>query len=318
MNWEELSRVLQRPIAFHRIFSDIGGGALNGLFLSQAFYWTKITKDPDGFFWKTQEEWEEETGITRYEQETIRRSLRSRGIIEEEKRGIPCKIYFRINKHNLLELLDKATTTGGSSQVCGNSQVKSATTKAIKNKGDELPFPLEEPLQTSLGEYHNQESAITTDKDVVNQQTNTETTTETTPETTTTDMSDFEKVWEAYHTVRRKVSNKKTTEDRCKAIVARKEASWDQLVMAAKRYSEACDKLGTEPRFIQHAEVFFGESKGQWRNAIRENFVEEYLDANKQRAGQQTFFGADRQNPRVLKNVDPGFIKGLTDKFGND
>jgi len=56
-----------------------------------------------------------------------------------------------------------------------------------------------------------------------------------------------------------------------------------------------------------------GTYLGKWmRNA--QKFVERKGSVG----GQQNFFGADRQNNRVLKNVDPGFIKGLTDKFGND
>ena len=56
-----------------------------------------------------------------------------------------------------------------------------------------------------------------------------------------------------------------------------------------------------------------GTYLGKWmRNA--QKFVERKGTVG----GQQSFFGGNRENPRVLKNVDPGFIKGLTDKFGND
>ncbi len=105
MNWFELTSLLTRPIAFHRIFATIGGGACCGLFLSQAFYWTQRTKDPDGWFYKSQVEWEEETALTRYEQENVRRELKSRGLIEEKKEGIPCRLFYRINKDSLLQAL---------------------------------------------------------------------------------------------------------------------------------------------------------------------------------------------------------------------
>jgi|GEM_PF-3592697 len=105
MNWFELTNLLTRPIAFHRIFATIGGGACAGIFLSQAFYWTPRTKDPDGWFYKSQVEWEEETALTRYEQEKIRRDLKSRGLIEEKKEGLPCKLFFRINKEALMQAL---------------------------------------------------------------------------------------------------------------------------------------------------------------------------------------------------------------------
>ena len=75
------------------------------MFLSQAFYWTSRTKDPDGWFYKSQVEWEEETALTRYEQENVRRGLKTRGLIEEKKEGIPCRLFFRINKDSLLEAM---------------------------------------------------------------------------------------------------------------------------------------------------------------------------------------------------------------------
>ncbi len=102
MNWSELSELLQRPVAFHRIFAQVACGALPGLFLSQAFYWHGRGADPDGWFYKTQEEWEAETGMTRREQETARKILKDKGILEEKKQGIPCKLFYRINKEVLL------------------------------------------------------------------------------------------------------------------------------------------------------------------------------------------------------------------------
>lgn len=88
---------LDRPIAFHRIFAKIGGSVNAGIFLSQAFYWSSRTKDPNGWFYKTQAEWEEETCLTRREQETARRNLRDAGILEEALAGIPARLFFRIN-----------------------------------------------------------------------------------------------------------------------------------------------------------------------------------------------------------------------------
>lgn len=65
--------------------------------LSQAWYWKDRTADPAGWFYKTQKEWQEETGLTRYEQETARRALRERGFLEE-KTAPPYRLYFRIDR----------------------------------------------------------------------------------------------------------------------------------------------------------------------------------------------------------------------------
>ena len=54
-----------RPIAFHRCFVTLTGSVTAALMLSQAMYWQKRTKDPEGWWCKTVEEWTEETGMTR-------------------------------------------------------------------------------------------------------------------------------------------------------------------------------------------------------------------------------------------------------------
>jgi hypothetical protein len=88
--------LLDRPIAFHRCFAALAGSALAGLMLSQAVYWSKRTRDNDGWFWKTQQEWHDETFMTRSEQETARKKLRDNGLIEEELRGLPARTHYRV------------------------------------------------------------------------------------------------------------------------------------------------------------------------------------------------------------------------------
>jgi len=101
-----LLKILDRPIAFHRCFVEIGIGINGALMLSQAMYWSNRTSDPDGWFYKTMEEWREETGLTRREQDSARRALRLKRLMFEEKRGVPCKIYFKINEKELFHALN--------------------------------------------------------------------------------------------------------------------------------------------------------------------------------------------------------------------
>lgn len=101
-----LVELLDRPIAFHRPFVELGLGITGALFLSQALYWSRRTNG-SGYFYKTQDEWEAETGMTRREQETARKKLKSLGILEEKKQGVPCRVFYRINDKNLLLLLSQ-------------------------------------------------------------------------------------------------------------------------------------------------------------------------------------------------------------------
>lgn len=96
--------VFDRPIAFNRGFVNLGCGITGALLLSQAVYWSKRTTNNDGWFYKTAGEWEEETGLSRREQETARRKLRECGVLLELKKGLPCKTYFCIDFPILFQL----------------------------------------------------------------------------------------------------------------------------------------------------------------------------------------------------------------------
>lgn len=105
MNLLVLDAYNDRPIAFNRHYVTIGCGITGALMLSQAVYWSKRTKDKDGWFYKTQTEWELETGLTRREQDTARSRLESLGVLYVERRGIPAQLFYKVDVmqiHNLL------------------------------------------------------------------------------------------------------------------------------------------------------------------------------------------------------------------------
>jgi hypothetical protein len=126
-----------RPIAFMRIFTKITDGktkvgVTGALMLSQAVYWSTRTKDNDGWFWKTADEWEEETGLTRREQETARKRLTKLGILEEKKMGVPCRMYFRIRESSLAHSVNLVSTNppnwnGGMRQTITENTTKNTS-----------------------------------------------------------------------------------------------------------------------------------------------------------------------------------------------
>lgn len=96
-------KLVDRPIAFQRSFVRLGVGITGALLLSQIVYWQNRM---DGqWFYKTQADLEEETGLTRYEQEGARKKLVACGVLQEVKRGIPAKLYFRVDAARLEHLL---------------------------------------------------------------------------------------------------------------------------------------------------------------------------------------------------------------------
>lgn len=143
--------ILDRPIAFQRVFVEFGAGITGALFLSQCVYWANRTTDKDGWFYKTQEEWQDETGLSRYEQEGARKKLRDLGLIEEMKAGVPAKLFYRVDESAICNFINLASLdaeiphTGmrkTSKQECGkpaNIHTEITTETTYKDSSSENP-----------------------------------------------------------------------------------------------------------------------------------------------------------------------------------
>lgn len=111
-----------QPIAFNKHYVFIGCGINGALMLSQLVYWTARTKNSDGWIYKTQHDWTMETGLTRKEQENARKKLKDLGFLTEKKRGVPCKVYFKVERENLYKALIEYSESLDSSQYAPNGQ----------------------------------------------------------------------------------------------------------------------------------------------------------------------------------------------------
>lgn len=102
---EKLLAVLDRPIAFQRVFVAVAGSVAGAVMLSQMVYWQRRAGAEGGWWYKSREDWTDEVGLSRREQETARAALRAHGILEEQTRGIPRRLYYRLNVERLAELV---------------------------------------------------------------------------------------------------------------------------------------------------------------------------------------------------------------------
>lgn len=86
-------------------------GPAAGPFLRQLVYWTGKEHDPIGWIYKTQSEMEEETGLSRRQQERARKILHVAGVLEVDKRGIPRKLWYRVDLEALLGIMETPHST---------------------------------------------------------------------------------------------------------------------------------------------------------------------------------------------------------------
>ena len=77
-----------------------------GLFMSQLLFWDGKGHDPDGWIYKSEKEWRHETGLTRSAVRNARKILTKRGVLEEQKRGLPRRLYYRADLRALMEIGD--------------------------------------------------------------------------------------------------------------------------------------------------------------------------------------------------------------------
>ena len=98
-------------VAFYPRLADLTGSVTAALLLGQCLYWTRsvLRQQPqrDGWFWKTAAEWRRETGLSRREQDTARCRLRALGLLQEQRRGMPARRWYRVDVAGLQQHLDR-------------------------------------------------------------------------------------------------------------------------------------------------------------------------------------------------------------------
>jgi len=129
-----LLELLKRTIAVHPTIIRAVGSVKLGVLWSQFLYWHGKGEDPDGWIYKTRNDIEEETALTRREQETARRKGRDLGLIEEKLAGNPAKVHYRININRMAELLQKQIEKQekGQRQLPGIAEKQTSTIAYLK------------------------------------------------------------------------------------------------------------------------------------------------------------------------------------------
>ena len=95
-----------KVLVVHRPFIELTGSVNAAMMLSQCLYWSQFTDDPEGWIYKTREDWTAELGLSRREQEYARRALVSLGILVEAKAGNPCRLHYRVDLEKLVPMLE--------------------------------------------------------------------------------------------------------------------------------------------------------------------------------------------------------------------
>lgn len=145
-----------RVVAYKVLLAHAIGGVTAGLLASQMWFWanTPSVRHDGDWFAITQDEITDQTALTRHESDAARRRLRELGILEEQRKGVPARIWYRLNKERLVEVIrgylaQKATPDESAIQI--------AEIRQTEDDGDNSANQLAEKQQSSLPNFGNQE-----------------------------------------------------------------------------------------------------------------------------------------------------------------
>lgn len=135
-----------RPVAYFPKLKRITGSTTATILLCQFIYWRGKESSGDGWFYKTSEEIEEETGLTYNEQKTARKALVEAGLLQEHYARLDHQMTFLVNldvidekwgtaQPNIPESDDSTLGNDGLSQSLNESE---NTTQITHRKGDIL------------------------------------------------------------------------------------------------------------------------------------------------------------------------------------
>jgi hypothetical protein len=134
------------------------GGINEALLFQQLAYWADKGADPE-WIYKTQKEIEDEITLTRTQQENARARLRKLGVIEETKRGLPAKLYFRVAWDRVFQLLDEQVRGKPATKDAGNPQPRMQVSSGLGRgkPADQLALD-PQPITESTNKDDNRES----------------------------------------------------------------------------------------------------------------------------------------------------------------
>jgi len=159
-----------RPVAYYPQIRHICGSVTAAIFFCQFTYWRGKGENKEGWIYKSQPEIEDETGLTREEQETARRKLRDRGILTERKKGIPCRLYYLLDldRVNLLwedHIASKMSNKNEDYQQ--NGQIIQTCSEDSRSQAQQIPADMNEEFPLTTTENTTEITADKTTKRII-------------------------------------------------------------------------------------------------------------------------------------------------------
>lgn len=116
-----------QPVPYYPTLSKVVGGIKPCILLCRLAWWSGLQHDVDGWIYKTQDEIEDETGLTAKEQVSAREELKHLELLEEKEDRLNHKKFYRICSDRLDELWEQNRVSGTPSWRLGNLQIANSS-----------------------------------------------------------------------------------------------------------------------------------------------------------------------------------------------
>lgn len=264
-----------RPIAFNRAYARITGSVEAGLMLAQGIHWSGQA-DKDGWFFRTQEKWEDDTTMSPAQQRTARKRLRAIShndspLWEEKEQGLPKQLFFKVN----LDVLANLLSHNNKSSTIITSSSEEPSPLAVKNlhsikKEDEKSDEMKDEMKSFS--YGDEEKAPTVDEM-------------------------FETFWQAYPKPQSTAGRSIKNQAKAKFRIALKKASVDDI-MAGLEWWKKTDKWKSDGgKYIDGAQKWLNQE--MWEAA-----KDQPTTVDKVRIGEQQSTDPEEAQREMMRQLE--------------
>jgi len=151
-----LQDFLKRPVAFYPALAKVLGGINEAIYLQQLMYWSDKGSRKDGFIYKTKNEIENETCLSRYQQDNARGKLKKMGVLETKvlkangKPTLHYRVAFPKVRNLLFQTLETRFSETLETDVSITESTQESTTDITSSTAAEETTPKHNPLGAEI------------------------------------------------------------------------------------------------------------------------------------------------------------------------
>ena len=215
-----------------------------GELAGEEMYWEHTGKSEDGFFYSTAENLEENTGLTRYQQDKAIKKLEQAGILDTVVKGMPATKHFKFNQERIFEIIaapDLKNLKTSFEEICNKSlkNFETCSQKTLKH--------VCKKLEANNNKKNN-------NKKITNKNNNMPVLKSKAAKGVCETEKQFNELWAVY-------PNKQGKQ---KALMSYKKAvksgvTFDEIMQGLQNYRFYIEQKGVEQQYIKHGSTWFGQ-----------------------------------------------------------